>query len=33
MDESELMKKMRELLMKVCKSRYANFDPQTDKLV
>jgi len=33
MDESELMKKVRELLTEVCKTKYTNFNPQTDKLV
>jgi len=30
---NELMKKIRELLMEVCKTKYTNFNSQTDKLV
>ena len=33
MDESELMKNVRELLTELCETKYANFNPKTDKIV
>jgi len=30
MDESELMKNVRELLTELCETKYTNFNPKTD---
>ncbi|MBW1668639.1 MAG: hypothetical protein JRJ66_11405 [Deltaproteobacteria bacterium] len=33
MDESELMKNVRELLTELCETKYTNFNSKTDKIV